>query len=146
MPEFMRRRSQTGFSLIEVITVVAIVGIIAAIALPSYSGSIAKTRRGAAQGCLNEFAQFLERNFTLSLRYDEDPNGAAIALPGLQCATDLNGIYAFAPVLTQTTYALTADPSSKQESADASCGCNLTLNQQGIKGVTGCGKAVSACW
>lgn len=141
------RRGSAGFTLLEVMIVMAVVGILAAIAYPSYLNSIAKTRRGAAAGCVTELGQFLERNYTLALRYDRDSANVAVTLPATQCRTDLNGVFTFATTtLTQNTYTLTATPSTSQASADKTCGCAMTLNQQGIKGVTACGKTVADCW
>lgn len=147
MAQGLSRRNSVGFTLIEVMIAVAVVGILAAIAYPSYSNSVAKTRRGAAAGCVTELAQFLERNYTLSLQYDKDTANAAVALPATQCRTDLNGVFTFAATtLTANTYTLTATPSTSQASADKRCGCAMTLNQQGIKDVTACSKTVADCW
>lgn len=125
----------------------AILGILSAIAYPAYTSHVAKTRRGVAETCLLEYAQFLERNYTLALRYDQDTGGTAVALPVIQCGTDLNGYFTFTPTLATSTYTLTAAPSVIQRDADSACGCQMTLNQQGVKGVTGgCTKPVKACW
>lgn len=140
-------RQHRGFTLVEIMIVVAIVGILSAIAYPAYTSQVAKTRRGTAATCMLEYAQYLERNYTLALRYDQDSSGAAIALPAIQCSTDLTGFYTFAPTLAATTYSLTATPSTLQAHADSACDCALTLNQQGVKGVSGgCSKTVKACW
>lgn len=147
MPRVFRgNRSQKGFTLAEVMIVIAIIGILAAVAYPALSGHIAKTRRGAATGCLSEFAQFLERNYTLALRYDVDVSNNAVVLPGKQCATDLTGSFTFGLASTATTYTLTATPGSDQSKADSRCGCALTLNQLGTKGVASCSKSVADCW
>ena len=53
-----------GFSLIELMIVIAVIAIIAAIALPSYQESVKKTRRSDAQGALLGFAQAMERFYT----------------------------------------------------------------------------------
>lgn len=142
----MASRRHKGFTLIEVMIVMAVIAIISAIALPAYQSHIAKTRRGAAEGCMTELGQFIERNFTQSLRYDLDAAGNAVALPGTQCRNDLAMAYAFTWVPAQTTYVLTATPTTSQASADSACGCALTLNQLGVKGVTSCSRAVSDCW
>lgn len=141
-----RARLTGGFTLIELIIVIAVLSIITAVALPTYSEHVARTRRGAAQGCVGELSQFLERNYNLALRYDQDSGGGALVLPNLQCRTDLNGFFTFAAALAQGTYTLTATPAAKQANSDKRCGCAMTLNHQGIKGVSGCSKSVADCW
>ena len=145
----MRRtsRREQGFSLLEMLVVLTIIGVLSAVALPAYNSHVAKTRRGTAAGCLMEMGQFLERNYTMSLRYDRDSAGNALALPALQCRTDLGGFFTFGTTaLAQTTYTLAATPAAKQKSADTSCGCTMSINQQGIKAVSACAKTVSDCW
>ena len=53
-----------GFTLIELMIAVAIVGILAGIAYPSYQDSVRKSRRADAQGALLGFANAMERYFT----------------------------------------------------------------------------------
>lgn len=61
--------SRRGFSLIEVLIVVAIVGILVAVAYPSYDEQIRKARRADAQGALSELAQFMERHYSTTGSY-----------------------------------------------------------------------------
>jgi type IV pilus assembly protein PilE len=114
----MKNRFIKGFTLIELMIVVAIVAIIASIALPSYQESVRKTRRGAAKACLNEVSQQMERFFTSNLRYT-NADGSAPAQPvNLPCVNELNnggnGFYTVAiranPAITASSYALEAVP------------------------------------
>lgn len=70
----VRQISQTrqqGFTLIEVMIVVAIVGILAAIALPSYNESIAKSKRADAQKALLDGLQYARRYYSANDSYDD---------------------------------------------------------------------------
>jgi len=64
------RSGENGFTLIELVIAIAIVGILAAIALPSYNASINKSRRADAQGALTSFANAMERHFTSNGTYE----------------------------------------------------------------------------
>lgn len=139
-------KHQKGFTLIELMITVAIVGILAAVAYPSYQQHILKTRRAEAKACLSELAQFMERFYTTNLRYDQDSGGTAVALPNIQCRTDLTNFYTtqfVADSLGQRSYSLEAVPKGSQAS-DTACG-TLSLTQAGVKGssVTG---AAAKCW
>ncbi|MCP3674722.1 MAG: prepilin-type N-terminal cleavage/methylation domain-containing protein, partial [Gammaproteobacteria bacterium] len=65
----MKLKSTAGFSLIEVMIVVAIVSILAAIAFPSYQESVAKAKRADAQGALVSLAGVMERFYTENNTY-----------------------------------------------------------------------------
>lgn len=138
------RHRSSGFTLIELMIVVAIIGILAAIAYPSYQNQVRTSRRADAKGALMELAQAMERNYSQSGRYDQTPGGAAYTVGSLPYQTtprdSATAYYTINLVSAQQTFTLSAVPGNGQE-ADA-CG-TLTLNQTGGKGAGG---ANSDCW
>ncbi len=142
----MQYGKTTGFTLVELMVTVAIMAIIMAIAYPTYVSQVAKGRRAAAKAALVELAQYLERNYTESQRYDKTSSGAAITLPYTQAPRD--GSTKFYDLslqsVSQNTFVLQAVPKNGQQTSDARCG-TLTLDQRGVKGATGTDGA-TACW
>lgn len=129
-----------GFTLIELMIVVAIIGLLSAIAYPAYTDYVVKTRRATASACLMELAQFMERYRTTKMTY------VAAALPATSCQTDLTGFYTFAinPAATEDAFTIEATPQGLQATRDTKCG-TLGINQQGQKQESGTG-TVSDCW
>ncbi len=120
-----------GFTLPELMIVIAIVAIIAAIALPSYQDSVRKARRAEAQRDMVSFAGNAERIFTQDNSYanaDADADGK----PDDVADTDF---YTYTVAVAATTYTITATPTAVQ-SADT-CG-TMTLNHQGKEEPAGC--------
>jgi type IV pilus assembly protein PilE len=141
------KNPQRGITLLELMIVVAVVGILAAIAYPSYRQQVIRSNRTDAKVALEQTAQALEKCFT---RYMSYANFAACqAANQFQAGggfDSANGRYRITGAITIANpqqFALTATPLGGQV-ADTQC-ANFTLNERGTRGVSGPGPATS-CW
>ncbi|YCH46458.1 type IV pilin [Pseudomonas sp. SA195] len=124
--------------------VVAIIGIIAAIAYPSYQEYVRAAKRADAETALMELAHFMERYYTANGRYDES-NGDEPDLPFTQAPKD-GGTKAYdislvAASTSATAYVLQAVPTGSM--ANDKCG-TLTLSNTGAKGQSA--STLAECW
>ncbi len=139
MSKLNKQRSNRGFTLIELVIVVAIIGILAAVAIPSYRDSVLKSRRTDGTSSLLECAANLEREFTARGRYN--PAGVTV------CDTlSEEGFYTIGVVATATTYTVTATPGAAQASDDQCA--SFSLNQLGVQNAVDSGgtDASGLCW
>lgn len=133
-----------GITLMELMITVVIVGILAAVAYPSYVNQVQKTRRSDGQGALLQAAQQLERCFTLYQSYTnancaahvDINNGGRLSPEGWYLVQ-----YEGAP--TATTFKLVATAQGAQTD-DTRCG-NLSLTHQGTQGRSGTAP-LDECW
>ncbi|HZF32015.1 MAG TPA: type IV pilin protein [Gammaproteobacteria bacterium] len=135
------RRSMRGVTLIELMIVVVVIGILTAIAYPSYRGQMLRTHRAEAKATLVETAQQLERCYTRFNAYNAVGCAVATTLGGAGVnSTGNNYVVTAAP--TASAFTLTATPQGAQAN-DTTC-ANLTLTQTGLRGATG--TAPTTCW
>jgi type IV pilus assembly protein PilE len=139
------RRPARGFTLVEVIIVVLIISVLAAIAYPAYQDSVMRTRRNAVKACMSEASQFMERFYTTNLRYDQTAAGVAVALPACAAGTDVTNHYNVTlAAVARTTYRIQATPIGLQAVKDTKCGV-LGIDNTGNKTKTGT-ETVDICW
>ncbi|MEA9586419.1 MULTISPECIES: type IV pilin protein [Xanthomonas] len=135
-----RRADGNGFTLIELMVVVAIVGILAAVAYPSYAEHIRKSRRAQAKADLVEYAQLAERSHTTNNTYANFRFGSGTTTT--QSPREGGAAqYTVTVVGNQSTFTLTATPQGNQ--TKDTCG-TLTLNQAGVK--TPSPSLSQGCW
>lgn len=128
-----------GFTLIEVMITVAIIGIIAGIAYPSYMDSVRKSNRAEAKTELMDVAQRLQRCFTSVARYDDEDNCPVYEdLSDGGVVTRGKGFYnitigALGAQPTSTAYILTARAVKSPQTEDVADCRELTLTSTGIR-------------
>jgi type IV pilus assembly protein PilE len=129
------KKQNVGFTLIEVMIVVVIIGILASIAYPAYTSHVDSSRRAEGTSALIKMSGDLERYFTVRSNYTSSIAGnypdVGLGFANDQSETDLYTL-SIAINATATTYTITASPNR----ADALCGSFLLTNT-GIRSVTG---------
>jgi len=142
LPRFAR--AVRGLTLIEIMVVVALVGILASFAFTSYQSQTRKTRRYAAQSCLMEQAQYMQRYYTTAsnpMTY----NGAV--LPDAACKTNLASYYTFSlPAAANSSQAFSVQAvASGAQTGDTDCR-TLALNQAALQSSSSATASTTGCW
>ena len=133
------KQTKKGFTLVELMIVVAIIGVLAAVAYPSYTGYVKKANRADAIDSLLSLAGRMEEFYMNTDSYaGATVNAAATGTVGSNQTSE--GLYTLSiPAATAFAYTITATPVA----ADPEC-TTFTLNQLGQKGATG--TSAATCW
>lgn len=128
-----------GFTLLELMVVLVVIGILAAIAYPSYQDQVRKTRRADGKGVLMDTAQQLERCYTRFARYTHADCDVGFPIDSPE------GFYRVtAAALNTSNFTLDATPQGDQ-ARDVACG-TLRLNNRGVQGSQGANADANNCW
>lgn len=139
-----KRLHNAGFSLVELMVVVVIIGILSMIVYPTYTESVRRGDRASAKAALLEAQQFMERFYAANNAYATLVSGTLTnpTLPArLQSVPVESPKYTLSLGTPSTNaYTLTATPLAADK-----CG-NLTLTNTGVKGRSGTELSVRECW
>ena len=135
---------QSGFTLIELMIVLAIIAILATFAYPTYQAQVIKGSRAEGKTAVLKTAQVLERYFTANNTYTT--NFTTLGMPSFSGDTSAASKYDLqinpGGAGIGTSFTVIATP----RSPDSACG-NLTYTQAGQKGMQGnTDPVVSNCW
>jgi type IV pilus assembly protein PilE len=152
------RRQFAGFTLIELMITIAIIAILAAVALPSYSEYVARANRAEARAVLQQAAQYMIRFYASNDRYDQTRGGDDIKMPDTvryspTGRTSANALYQIKYTsgkvdgAASNSFTLTMERVSGSAAANDACG-DFTLTHLGAKNITNNApsKSWQSCW
>jgi len=134
-------KMQAGFTLPEVMIVVAIMAILAAIAYPSYVQYVTRSNRSAAESFIMTVSNKQEQYMLDARQYASDVPTLNLPVPP-EVSKNYNITVAASAV--PPSYTITAQPTGTQLAKDTKC-VNVSINQLGAKGISGPGP-LSSCW
>jgi type IV pilus assembly protein PilE len=140
-----RQYRQAGFSLVELLVVLVIMGVLSAVALPGYTRYVQRGNRTEVMAALLEAQHFMERYYSANGQY-LSPANAVPMLPQRLQRIPIQGTVRYQLSVREATvnsYLLQAVPEGSM--AGDVCG-NLTINQTGLRGVLNSTNSVSECW
>jgi type IV pilus assembly protein PilE len=145
------RTAQSGFTLIEVMIVVVIIGLLAAVGYPAYTDQLAKGKRAEGKAKLAQALQKLERSYTDNNVYTTDLGplfglaaNAVVYSGSNNEATSAYRITAAAGSTGSINTSVAVTATVNGGFTDATCG-NYTITNTGVKSITGSG-TVAQCW
>lgn len=136
---------QQGFSLVELVVAMGILGILTAVAIPSYLNYTRTSNRSDATRTMTVDAQALERCYSQSFTYVGCTGPTGIALGGT--TPSAQGYYNVTIAAAASSYNITAQPIKSPQTGDTAC-AQFTLNNAGTQGATTSLGAnnTQACW
>ena len=128
----LHKTSTQGFTLIELMIAVAIVGILSAIAYPQYTDFVQRANRSEGQREILRVANLQERFFVDTRTYTEDMTN--LGLNADPFITE-SGLYSIDAEVTGSSFVLTATALGNQATGDSEC-ANFFINELGTKTAT----------
>jgi len=142
---YCRSYRLAGFSLVELLVVLVIMGVLSAVALPAYTRYVQRGHRTEAMAALLESQHFMERYYSANGQY-LSPANAVPSLPQRLQGIPSQGTVRYQLSVSEATlnsYVLQAVP--KGSMTGDVCG-SLTINQAGLRGVLNSTRSVAECW
>ena len=140
-----RRFGLTGFSLVELLVVLVIMGVLSAVALPAYTRYVQRGHRTEAMAALLEAQHYMERYYSANGQYLSPANAAPVLPQRLQQVPTQGSVRYRLSVreASVNSYLVQAVPEGSM--AGDVCG-SLTINQTGLRGVLNSNRSVAECW
>lgn len=137
----------SGFTLIELVITIAVIGLIMAFAVPAYREQVVATRRAEGKALITEIAARMERCYT---RFSSYTNAACTGMLGVTSeggwyTVPIAGGGADQSTVAAQSFTLRAIPQAAQAEADTRCG-RLTLTNTGVRGTSLTPPAGYDCW
>ena len=141
----VRRYRPAGFSLIELLVVLVIMGVLSAVALPGYTRYVQRGHRTEGMAALLEAQHFMERFYSANGQYLSPANAVPLLPQRLQGIPSQGTVRYQLSVreATVNSYVLQAVPEGSM--AGDVCG-SLTINQTGLRAVLNSNRSVAECW
>jgi type IV pilus assembly protein PilE len=139
---------QRGFTLIELVVAMVIIGVLTAIAIPSYIAYIQRSNRAESRGQLLALAHWMEKWRTQNGRFDDpaNPNNPPPTIPGTLLQSPPTGPAKYTIAVAATPVGYTATATATGSMAGDPC-ATISIDQTGARNfTTGGGGTMQLCW